>query len=61
MIDLSIQQIADMTFTVRETPILHPFGGAVVVADPSLLTPDMAHDHRWHMFLHTTFGVYHFA
>ena len=61
MKDLSIRQIMDMTFTVREKPILAPFGGAVVVADPSLLTPDRTPDGRWHMFLHTTFGVYHFA
>lgn len=61
MLDLSTQDILNMTFTTRETPILAPFGGAFVVADPSLLTPDQALDGRWHMFFHTTFGVYHFS
>ena len=61
MIDITTDQLLCATFTVRNEPILHPFGGAVVVADPSLLTPDMAIDGRWHMFFHTTFGVYHFT
>lgn len=34
-------------------------GGSWVVADPSLLTPETSHDSKWHMFFHTTFGVYH--
>ena len=57
---LTTEQILDLEFKVRETPILSPFGGAFVVADPSLLTPDLSPDDRWHLFLHTTFGVYHF-
>jgi len=60
MLDLSTKDILNLTFTLRETPILAPFGGAFVVADPSLLVPDQAPDHMWHMFFHTTFGVYHF-
>jgi hypothetical protein len=60
MLDLSTNDILNLTFHTREEPILAPFGGAVVVADPSLLTPDQAPDGKWHMFLHTTFGVYHF-
>ena len=60
MLDFSTKDILNLTFTTRETPVLAPFGGAVVVADPSLLTPDQAPDNMWHMFFHTTFGVYHF-
>ena len=60
MRDLSTSDILNLTFTVREKPILAPFGGAFVVADPSLLTPDLSPDKMWHMFFHTTFGVYHF-
>ena len=61
MINLTVDQFRQLEFSVREKPILAPFGGAVVVADPSLLTPDLSPDGQWHMFLHTTFGVYHFA
>lgn len=60
MIDLTIDQFRNLAFNMRKEPILAPFGGAVVVADPSLLTPDLAPDGQWHMFFHTTFGVYHF-
>jgi len=58
---LTVKQIIDADFKIsKSSPVLKPFGGALVVADPSLLTPDVAHDGKWHMFLHTTFGVYHF-
>ena len=60
MIDIMIEQFRNLNFSLRKEPILAPFGGAVVVADPSLLTPDQALDGQWHMFFHTTFGVYHF-
>lgn len=60
MLDMTIEQFKQLEFAVRKSPILAPFGGAVVVADPSLLTPDQAPDGQWHMFVHTTFGVYHF-
>ena len=60
MIDLTIDQFRQLNFAVQPHPILAPFGGAFVVADPSVLTPDQATDGQWHMFLHTTFGVYHF-
>lgn len=58
MLDLSVNDILGLTFTVRESPVLSPFGGSVLVADPSLLTPDQTPDKMWHMFFHTTFGVY---
>lgn len=61
MKDITIKQMLDAQFKVSaQSPVLKPFGGAIVVADPSLLTPDNSHDEKWHMFLHTTFGVYHF-
>ena len=59
MENLTIDQIINANFTVSpESPVLEPFGGAFVVADPSLLTPENSHDGKWHMFFHTTFGVY---
>ncbi len=42
-------------------PILTPFDGSFVVADPSLLTPEESSDNRWHMFFHTNFGVWSFS
>jgi len=60
MLDLSTDDILNATFRIRETPILSPFGRAFVVADPSLLTPDLAPDRLRHLFFHTTYGVHHF-
>ena len=60
MIDMTVDEFRKLNFTSRKDPILSPFNGAFVVADPSLLTPDDSPDGQWHMFLHTTFGVYHF-
>lgn len=60
MLDLTVNDIKNLTFTVRKTPVLSPFNGSFVVADPSLLTPDETPDKTWRMFFHTTFGVYQF-
>ncbi len=58
---LMISQITNAEFEIsKSSPILKPWGGSIVVADPSLLTPDNCHDGKWHMFFHTTFGIWHF-
>lgn len=58
---LTISQITNAEFEIsKSSPILKPWGGSIVVADPSLLTPDNCHDGKWHMFFHTTFGIWHF-
>lgn len=60
MNNLTVNQIINADFKIRSKPILKPFHGSFVVADPSLLTPETSHDGKWHMFFHTTFGVFHF-
>lgn len=59
MKNLSKEQIINADFKICAKPLMKPWGGSFVVADPSILTPDIAHDGKWHMFFHTTFGVYH--
>lgn len=60
MENLTLAQFRNIDFKLYEkNPVLKPPKGSFVVADPSLLTPDIAHDNKWHMFYHTTFGVYH--
>lgn len=62
MTNLTVNQIINANFRLsKSNPILRPFHGSFVVADPSLLTPDNSHDRKWHMFFHTTFGVFHFS
>ena len=60
MKNITTGQILNADFRISaESPVLRPRGGSIVVADPSMLTPDVAHDGKWHMFFHTTFGVCH--
>lgn len=62
MKNLTMNQILNADFRVSEqSPIIKPFGGSFIVADPSVLTPDMSCDKKWHLFLHTNFGVYDFV
>lgn len=60
--DITLEQFKNTEFTLFENnPVIRPFDGSFVAADPSLLTPDEAPDGKWHMFFHTHFGVYHFV
>ena len=44
---LTMKQLLEADFRVNEeSPILRPFDGSFVVADPSLLTPDVSHDKK---------------
>ncbi len=59
---LSTEQIINADFKVSSNnPVLKPFGGSFIVADPSLLTPENSCDGRYHLFFHTNFGIYHFV
>ncbi len=59
---LTTSQIINADFTVSaNSPVLKPFDGSVLVADPSLLTPENSHDGKYHLFFHTNLGVYHFV
>ncbi|MCM1114520.1 MAG: hypothetical protein NC397_03400 [Clostridium sp.] len=61
MEDLTIAQIKNADFKLyKNNPIIKPFDKSFIVADPSLLTPDMACDKKWHMFFYTNLGIYHF-
>ena len=60
MKNITTQQLLDAEFRIsEESPIIKPFDGSFIVADPSLLTPESSHDNKWHMFFHTNLGVYH--
>ena len=58
MQSLSLSQLRNVSFNIRPEPVLRPFGGSFVVADPSLLLPAESPDGKWHLFFHTTFGVW---
>lgn len=61
MNNLTTSQIIQADFKVsNHSPVIKPFDGSFIVADPSLLTPDNCRDGKWHMFFHTNLGVYQF-
>ena len=58
---LTFEQFKNAEFKLFEgNPILkNPFN-SFVIADPSVLTLDVSHDGKWHLFCHTFFGVYRY-
>ena len=58
MQSLSLSQLKSASFNVRPEPVLRPFGGSFLVADPSLLLPEESPDGKWRLFFHTMFGVW---
>lgn len=61
MIDLTFEEFLSKEFTLYNgNPILKHPASSFVIADPSVITPDVSHDKKWHLFCHTFFGVYHY-
>lgn len=62
MINLSFDDINNAVFSLyKNNPIVkYPFN-SLVIADPSVLTPDKTPDKKWHLFAHAFFGVYHYV
>lgn len=59
--NLSFEQLLKVDFRLYENnPVLKNPMESFVIADPSVLTPNMCHDGKWHLFCHTFFGVYHY-
>ncbi len=61
MLNLTFDEFLKADFSLYENnPIIHNPANSFVVADPSVLTPDISHDGKWHLFCHTFFGVYRY-
>ena len=61
MKNLSFNDILNAEFKLFESnPIIHNPINSFVIADPSVLTPDVSRDGKWHLFCHTFFGVYRY-
>lgn len=61
MNNLTFEQFNNAEFTLlKGNPILKNPLNSFVIADPSVLTPDISHDGKWHLFCHTFFGVYRY-
>ncbi len=61
MNNLTFEQIKNAQFKLYEgNPVIKNPLESFVIADPSVLTPDVSHDGKWHLFCHTFFGVYRY-
>lgn len=61
MDNLTFEQFNNAQFKLfKGNPIIKNPLNSFVVADPSVMTPDVSHDRKWHLFCHTFFGVYHY-
>ena len=61
MNNLTFEQFNNAEFKLfKGNPILKNPLNSFVIADPSVLTPDVSHDGKWHLFCHTFFGVYRY-
>ena len=61
MNNLTFEQFNNAQFKLfKGNPILKNPLDSFVIADPSVLTPDVSHDGKWHLFCHTFFGVYRY-
>lgn len=62
MHNITFEQFNEACFTLyKNNPIIHNPPSSFVIADPSVLTPDISHDKKWHLFCHTFFGVHHYV
>lgn len=61
MQNLTFEQFSNADFKLYDSnPIIKNPLNSFVIADPSVLTPDVSHDGKWHLFCHTFFGVYRY-
>lgn len=61
MLGLTFEQLNNAEFELcPQNPVIRHATGGFIVADPSVLTPDLTPDGKWHLFAHTLSGVHDF-
>jgi len=59
MENLTFEEFNNLKFKLYDkNPIIKNPLNSFVIADPSVLTPKISHDNKFHLFCHTFFGVY---
>jgi len=62
MINLTFNDFNNLEFRLYDkNPIIKNPISSFVIADPSVITPDVSHDNKFHLFCHTFFGVYWYS
>ena len=60
--DISFEQFNKAGFQLFEkNPVIRRHGLSPIIADPSVVTPDMSHDGNWHMICHSIFSLEHYV
>jgi hypothetical protein len=44
-----------------DNPVISPPGREFIIADPTVVTPDLSPDGRFHLFAHSLRGIHHYA
>lgn len=61
MLDLTFEQLNNAKFELYEgNPVIRRFGVSPMIADPSVLTPDLTPDGKWRLYAHALWGVYEY-
>lgn len=61
MNNLTFNEFLNLDFKLyNANPIIKNPWNSFVIADPSVITPDVSHDKKFHLFCHTFFGVHHY-
>jgi hypothetical protein len=42
-----------------DNPLISPPWPEFLIADPSVVTPDISPDDQWHLFAHSLIGIHH--
>lgn len=62
MINLTFNDFNNLEFKLYDkNPIIKNPLSSFVIADPSVITPDVSHDNKFHLFCHTFFGVHMYS
>ena len=62
MFNITFEEFNNIEFGLyKGNPIIKNPLNSFVIADPSVITPDVSHDKKWHLFCHTFFGVYRYV
>lgn len=57
----SIEEFKNVKFKLfQESPIIVPPQFSTLIADPTVLTPDLSPDKHWHLFAHSLYGIHHY-
>ena len=44
-----------------ENPVIEPPNNGILIADPTVLTPDLSPDNQWHLYAHSLKGIHHYT